>query len=133
MKRGIMEKNYIIETYSLDPKVIKQRQKTYMEQLQSYFVGAKEITIIEYKQIRNDFNNGDMSALSRLVEKSIYNLIISISKLYAKYDIEKYLRIDEAFSYVYEKFDKYVMKFNKLPRYRTEFTDSTINFFVYRN
>ena len=124
--------SYEMEVYSLNQQIIEQRRSEYFNRLHEYYKDSQEISLVEYKRIRDSLNGGDRSVLSSLAEKSIYYIIISVSKLYAKYDIDSYMPIEEAFSYAYAVVSKYVDTFNKLPQCRAEYVESTINFLAYK-
>lgn len=119
------------EIYSKNKEVIDQRTKEYIERGQELYQNMPDITVSEYNQIRKDFVEGDKTALERLFALSGQSIISAVSRIYAKYIIEDVLSFDEALSSSFEKMNKYILKFNELPKIRAHYTQSLINFYVF--
>ncbi len=120
-----------LDVFLSDKTIVYERQKEYFKKALIIYP-TKEIELSEYNQIRKDFYNGDQSAIKRLIEKSIYSVLLSASKVYAQYDIEKYISFEEGISIILEKFNQYALNFKELPKYRGQFTYSLINYYVFK-
>ena len=68
-----------------------ERKENYINQGLSFYQGIEKLTAEEYKKIKQELENGNNSILRLLCEKSIYSIIVSVSNIYSKFDIEAVL------------------------------------------
>lgn len=108
------------------------REKKYMEEGMSLYPNVQEGTVQEYEELKEAFINNDSTAMSRLMELSIFAVIESVAKIYAKYDLDEVLPYSEAVSCSLDRFYKYSFNFKSLPNNYCSFKTSLISYYVFK-
>lgn len=117
--------------FSLDDKVRQSRKQKYYNEFMKYYGKAQTLSVEEYNEIRDSLNDGDVKSLETLMDKSVLLLVDAVCKIYAKYDIEAYLPIEEGLSISIMKFNEKVLAFTDLPVLYSQYKNSVINYYVY--
>lgn len=113
-------------------QTIEERYNRYMQQAKQNYPNLKNITIVEYKVLRECFEKGDRTALVELYNKSIKDIVDCVVKFYSKNEIEDCFSFEEAVSYSLMHMQKMIVNFEKLPKYKAQFTESLMAVYLYR-
>lgn len=120
-----------LEEFTKNKETRKGRKEKFLKQAKEIYPNLPTLTSEDYLRIKILLESGDESVLNELMEKSMQPIINSLAKIYAKYNIDEFVTIEEGISYVFCLFNRNLLKFKTLPRLRSEYEISTINFYVF--
>ena len=119
--------------YTKNKSQVKDSRQELFKKGLTYYPGAKLITDKTYKEIKKEFDAGDNSALNRLYEESLGNIILAVADNYAKQNFEDFLPFEEGLSYTIERFLHYFQNYEYLvPTYRAKYIESIIQYIVHK-
>ena len=129
-----MQYNYDVSLpiYTNDMMIRNSRKKIFIEKGEQLYPNAPQLKEQEYQDIKQHLESGDSDISARLMEFSIKPIIVSLSSIYARYDLEDILSYEEALSYCLEKFNKKLNIFTSLPENINVYRSSIINLHVYK-
>ena len=116
--------------------VISEEERTrlkdrYKNQLLKYYSSAEKLTPEDYNKIRFALEQGDQTALKKLMDKSLFLIIDAVAEIYSKYDIVRYIPIEDGLSISILKFNQRLLEFTDLPVLCSQYKNSVINYYVY--
>lgn len=117
---------------TLDEKLRSERKQKYLLELTKYYPALHKLTEEHYFNIKRELEqNNNTEILSTLMGESLYFVLESIADIYAKYDIEDVISIEEGLSHATCVFNERLSRFKTLPMRLSEFKHSTISYIVY--
>lgn len=116
----------------INEQTIQKRYNEFMKQAEELYPNLNNITILEYRNLREDFLKGDRNALILLFEKSIKDILVCVAKIYSKNEIEGYVPFQEAASYALWHMRNMIANFETLPKYKAHFTESLMAVYLYK-
>ena len=117
--------------YSLNEEIKEERKQKYFKTLKKMFPKAKGLTDELYAEIKLELENNNKDILILLMENSVYHVLDAVADIYAKYDIEEVVSLDEGISNVLCHYNEKLNRFETLPRLPIEYTYSTIHYYTY--
>ena len=120
-----------VPLYTEIKEVREQRKQKYIKEAKQYYNILDNTSDEEYNRLKKEIANGNECARKEMMERLINPIISALAAIYAKYDIEEIVPFEDGLSYSLEMFNKRLKGFKKFPRLWSEFSISTINFYVF--
>lgn len=125
-----MEKR-TLPLYTTNEEIIAQRKQKYLKEIEKSYKNLPRLTKEEYCDIKTKFNNEDSKVLETLMGKSLHFIVDVVANLYAKYELEDILPLEEGLSNAIYNFNYNLNKFTELPDSYSAYTNNIINFYVF--
>ena len=124
---------YKLPIYTNVKEIIEERKIQYLNQLNKIYPDLPRLTEADYERIKTESDAGNKNVLTELINKSIYRIIEITARIYAHYDINNYLSIEDAVEHaIFQLSETYETKHNQLPSSLSDYLTSTLNLLVYR-
>jgi RNA polymerase sigma factor (sigma-70 family) len=117
--------------YSNVAETQKKRREEFYKEVGPIYSKLKKMPKEKYFEIKQDFDSGDKSALDRLMDESIYFIVEDVVEIFAKYEIENVLKVEDVISSCIERYSAYIHTFYELPEVYSKYTNSIIQQYVY--
>lgn len=112
--------------------ILNERIQSYLNIGIKIYPEAKFITNETYKKIKSDFENGDETAMLKLFEESMGDIILATAKIYANYEIGDYIPFEDGLSHTLENMLKQFSGYKYLKNTsKSYFVQRVIDFSVY--
>lgn len=125
-----MEKK--LPVYTENDSVKKERKQNYLLELQKSYPNLNKLTENDYIKIKYELEqNQNKQILSELIEKSLYHIIKAVAEVYARYDIENVLPVEDGLACFIYEFGKKINEFETLPKNVAGYIHSVISYYAY--
>lgn len=121
-----------LSTFKFKSKKTNERCYQYLNKLREFYPNLPMITNNEYEQYRMEFDRGDKTHLIDLIDKSIFRIIEAVARIYAQYNIDNLLPIEDGAAMAIEYISETLNNSHCLPFLMTEYIHSYINLLTYR-
>lgn len=117
--------------YTNVPEIREERKKKYFKDMGHIYANLPKLTRDEYYSIKKDFENGDSSALDRLIEKSLFYIVEDVAEIFARHEIDNILSIEDLTYQCIYKFSEHLRTFKSLPEVFSKYTNSVIQQYIF--
>ena len=118
--------------YSTNEVIIERRRQENLKEIGKFYKNLPQLTKEDYMLIKQEFENGNKKIVELLMEKSLYHIVDVVAKLYAKYDLESIMPMEDGLSFAIYNFQNSLNNFTDLPSSYSGYVSNVINYFVFR-